>query len=391
MRTPQATAGATDRRGEARCDTAAARRVGALACARGSESWTLRGTARCGTRAAGAGGRRGFSLTELLVVVAVIGLLISLVVAGVSVAIESQRKGYTQQILRNTTLAIEQFAQDNPLRLVYDKRDRATFGPYPPYQLFYGNTTWNPSQPVVPQLVERREATSPNRVYNSLRVRFGRDLMGRGPEDAALSNGQSANSLMNIEDDGLAARDNDNRALYTYLAALAPQALASIPSDAIRPLTYPGALHTPTTGEVGEFINTAPPPPVGTPTENTRVPVLGIHDAWGVPLDYMLYVKIEWSAGDGAFRVAERRPVLRSRGVKREIYENWLQNNVRRLNDPADWIWSEPLPGPWAELRPNSTPAVVDTSQNPRARANGWVRAVADGHIGDYNYLPDRD
>jgi hypothetical protein len=126
--------------------------------------------------------------------------------------------------------------------------------------------------------------------------------------------------------------------------------------------------------------------------------VLAIHDAWGVPLDYMLYVKCEWKLYVDrwnntvqGFRVTERRPVLRSLGIKREVYDATVSATPTpsdRKFDPAQWLFSESLSTPLAGVTDYRT-GMLPPNPNPVASANGWARAVAlaDG----YAYLPAGD
>jgi len=72
---------------------------------------------------------------ELLVVIFVIGVLTALLVGVGSAAITNNKRSQTRTVMNNLTLAIEQFAQENPFRMLYDRRGAATFGPYPAYQL----------------------------------------------------------------------------------------------------------------------------------------------------------------------------------------------------------------------------------------------------------------
>ncbi len=353
-----------------------------------------------GRRRSAARPRPAFTLTELLVVIAIIVLLVSLIVTGVSVAVESQKRSYTQQIMRSTILAIEQFAEDNPMRLLYDQRDRGTFGPLPPYPLEYDRTVWSSNQPRVPHLIERNESRNPDDLpQERLRFRVARDLVGLSPSQytSVSGNDTSDNAVLNLDDDPAspAGWDNDNRALALYLQALAPSAFATIPPDAKRPLTYPRNVYPQALSftETGEFVNTRVAANSLLSPRQARTPVLGIHDAWGVPLDYLIYVKIEYigdRADDRGFRVVERRPVVRSRGVSREVYDAWLADPTATvLNKPENWYWSEPLPRPWADLTEGDSQ--VHWHANAPSQANGWARGVASKHLGDYGYLPNRD
>lgn len=335
--------------------------------------------------------RSAFTLTELLIVIAVLGLLVSLIVTGVSAAVGAQKRAYTQQILRTTALAAERFAEDDPLRMVYDKRDGATFGPYPPYQLDRAsvlNVRTN-----VARIVSGLTATSSPMAINAeqdLSIRFARDLLG-------YSLGAPSSDEVSITERGdfnsPARRDDDNRALYTYMRALTPDAIAQVPANAIQPLTYPKELIDPLSQPpaLPEFVNTGD---VSAATaELSRTEILGIHDAWGVPLDYMLYVKIEWDVSVAAYRVTERRPAFRSRGISREQYDLWLQDPAGTnalFNQPQNWLWSEPLPRPYVDIE--DPVAGTIHVENPPSIANGWSRAVADMHAADdYKYLPKHD
>lgn len=336
--------------------------------------------------------RSAFTLTELLIVIAVLGLLISMIVTGVSIAIESQKRAYTQQILRTTTLAAERFAEDDPLRMVYNKRDGATFGPYPPYQLDRAsvvNVRDNVARIVSGLTPDSSLAATKAEKY--LSIRFARDLLGDNSGRAPSLDEVSITTPNALT--GPARRDDDNRALYTYMRALTPDAIAQIPANAIQPLTYPKELIDPLDQPPArpEFVNTGDI--YAENPELSRTEILGIHDAWGVPLDYMLYVKIEWDVSVAAYRVTERRPAFRSRGISREQYDLWLQDPARTnalYNQPQNWLWSEPLPRPYLDIE--DPVAGTIHVENPPSIANGWSRAVANMHAADdYKYLPKHD
>ena len=317
--------------------------------------------------------RRAFSLVELMVVIAVLGLLVTAITLIAGRTIYNQRKANTLAIMRNCTLAIEQFAQDDPLRAIYDRRDNPTFGPYPPYTLAGRN-----ADDTVRNVLDGGET------FNTLAARLHRDLGGgQGDvEDWVRLSGSDEN--------------DDARAFYIYLKVFSPGALSALPADRLKPLD-----------PQGEFVN-----PKGTGGDPRRQPnpnrrqsdwfdVFAVHDAWDVPLDYMLYVRVRPNPAVEAYRranagipdnvptwlIVDRRPVFRSRGVKRDVYESWRASNASdpagrntALSPPEKWIFSEPLPQPWAQ--------VSDEGQLS-SPTEGWLRAVARGD--DYKFRPDQD
>jgi prepilin-type N-terminal cleavage/methylation domain-containing protein len=304
----------------------------------------------------------GFTMIELLVVIAVLALLIGLVTFVASRAIHQQKVRNTQQIMQNVTLAIEQFATANPLRQIYDRKDRQTFGQYPPYQLANYSVTTSVAMALEP--------SSPGG-NNRLSDRLFRDL---GNSQGAVEDWVR----MPNTDDGAA----DTRALYAYLRVYSPAALRTVPETALKPVD-PSAR---------DYVN---PKGRGTTVgDDGLVDVLGICDAWGVPLDYMLYVKCEYRLAPGGLRpswvVTERRPVLRSRGIDREVYDAWVQSapddvaaRDPRLSPADKWLFSEDLPRPWADVDE------VGRFQETEPQGFGWVRAV--GLAEDYAYRPDGD
>lgn len=299
-----------------------------------------------------------FTLIELLVVIAIIAILVAMVGIVGTQLMGVQRSNYTRNIMRGTKLAIDQFAEVHPLRDIYDRHNNSTFGAYPPYQLAGG---------ALPTHV--RGAVEPLTMLWSgsytLQDRLRRDLTLPTGAPVILGN------------DG---RNDDIRALWAYLSVFAPETLAQVPDDAKRPLV---------TGlPAGEYFNTQ----AGDPTD-ARVGVLGLHDAWGVPLDYLLYVRLEYALlpnGSPGWRVAERMPVLRSRGITREQYEVALRasNADTALQEYAGQeIWTDSLPHPVASVN------AVTGQMLGVGRANaGWVRARAGWNNGlrseDYGYIP---
>lgn len=331
--------------------------------------------------------RAGFTMVELLVVIAVLALLISLVTAVASKGIHQQRVRNTQQIMQSVTLALEQFAVGNPLRAIYDRKDNATFGKFPPYQLAHAGTNGS-----VSELVESDHPLTLglNDPPDTIQERLAWDMSGR--TDIALNDWV----VIETPPPGIGDPDshNDNRALYAYLKVFSPASLKLIPETSLKPL-YPQ-----TPPDDRSYVNSGGAGAVrGNPGAED---ILGIHDAWGVPLDYMLYVKCEWGPARNRvtgqmqwqFRVVERKPILRSRGIKRDVYDEWVRTNIDPtqrdaiFSPPEKWIFSEDLPKPWAGLTDFNT-GILDNSLNPPSRANGWVRAV--GADEDYAYRPDGD
>jgi len=316
---------------------------------------TERAAARHGRANPTGRGRRcaAFTLIELLVVIAIIMLLVAVIsVAGVAV-IRYQKVQMTKNIIRTTMMAIEQFAEADPLKDIYDAKGKETFGPYPPYPLYRSSS----GALKVPDVVES------DLTMGSLSVRFQRDFPGN------RAAGQLAG--VRIEPGGA---NGDNRALYTYLKVYTPDALQSIPERAVH--AFAGSLIGP------EAVN-----PLGSDTSDGAtglVDVLGIHDAWDVPLDYFLYVKLEYGPDplrptQGKWRVAERKPALRSRGVS-------LAEAAGDV-DPDKWIFSDPFPSPAAYS--NGATFRKDgllPSGSDSGRAPGWARAVGEG---DLNALLD--
>lgn len=322
----------------------------------------------------------GFTMIELLVVIVVLGLLISLVTAVAAKAIRQQKVRNTQQIMQNVTLALEQFGTENPLRAIYDRKDRETFGKYPPYQL--ANVTASGSVSAVLEPAHAFSTGSPA-VPGRLIDRLARDVSATGAP--------AVNDWVVIEDpnDG----NDDIRALYAYTKVYSPATLRLIPEDRLKPINSQSRDYVNPQGSAGT---------PGTPGALDWLDILAIHDAWGVPLDYMLYVKCEWGLcrdpltgiAQQGFRVVERRPVLRSRGIKREVYDAWVQSDPAdptqretTLSPPDKWLFSEELPRPWARV--DDVGVLDDSSGSGQSRANGWVRAV--GLNEDYGYQPDAD
>lgn len=281
--------------------------------------------------------------------------------------LSGQKAKTTENTMRLITLAIDQFKQENPLRQLYDNPQfrspageliGSTFGPYPPYQLAGAGAPGSlQSARYVPAILEpdhrlARGQSTTMQVPDTLARRLALDMSGA--QNPNISNYvKFAPPPPNPRD--MPSHD-DNRALYAYFAAFSPGVLEQIPDQAVEPLV-PGT---------AEFIN-----PTGAgfgQNEESRVDVFGFHDAWGVPFDYMLYVKLEQRAprdgGQVRWMVVDRIPVLRSRGVEKEVAEGGVES-------PDNWIFSQPLPLPLADVDPQR--GILHGSGQEDF---GWARAV---------------
>lgn len=328
---------------------------------------------------------RGMTLIELLVVIGIIGLLISLLAVAGNSAIYSARVRNTRQLMANLEIALDTFKTEDPLRLVYNRPELATFGPLPPYQLFDYNQG-NTSSPTVSYVVEPDYGAWDNAGNGLLSDRLWNDLgnQQRAKRYWVRLGGRQGGKQPN-EQDG----NDDNRALYAYLAAFSPALLSNLPDWSLKPLN-------PTKPDLINPGGSGPEP--GQPG-STWVNIMGIHDAWGVPIDYMQYVRIAWDVGRArdstnarfvaGYFVKDRRAAFRSHGLEEEKYKVWLKNRAAAPNPPERWIWSSLLPRPWL-------PSLANTSGNlvapPSGRPNGWVRVRAyEGGEPDYGYLPTGD
>lgn len=323
--------------------------------------------------------RIAFTLIELLVAILIIGLITTLVLTIAAKGVHQQRKANTLAIMRGATLAIEQFTAERPLRNTYGIRRvevtgsaaisiEPTFGDYPPYQLAGPTNSGSLSARTV---VEQSYLNSSQTRPNTLSDRLWWDL--RPNTTVAQGN------VVRIDTNDPKAND-DNRALYTYLRVFSPRSLDQIPRNALKPLTRP--IQPEMVNPTGAGFN------IGA-TPNGAIDVLGIHDAWGVPLDYMLYVKLERYPRDDAsnptgWRVKDRIAVLRSHGLDREAYEASAEH-------PGGDIYSVPMPEPAAK---------IDASGNlqnwSRGDNGGWIRAkgapsLSSSEEEDYQYVPSLD
>ncbi len=320
--------------------------------------------------------QRAFTLVELLVVIAIIGLLIAAIALVGTHLIAQQRARYSQAILRTVATAIDQFATENPLRQLYNRPGAATFGPYPPYAVD-ANDLSNPVLRLFP------EAASPNPIPdlntfndNVLANRLWRDFAG----NTVLNSTDYVGAVL-FQNEHKFDPANDNRALFTYLAVYGGGVLSQVPPDRLKPLHV---------GE-DEFVN-----PSGRGTnrgDSGAIAVLGIHDAWDVPIDYFLSVKIEAVPDPNqlhlqnvppVWSIADRQPVVASRGVSREVFDTYASNPSSARDDLAQWIFSQSLPTPVAagNLAPGGAYQLLQedgTLPPGNPQSNGWLRARGRG------------
>lgn len=354
----------------------------------------------------------GFTLIELMVVIAVIGTLISMVAITGPVVFDTYRKVQTQAVMRNAEIAIDQFAELDPLRGTYNSASSRTFGRYPAYSLFNHEDAVGDSDPFVQTVVEPlppspEDWRGGNREYK-LRARLASDLFGTiNPSNLD----SSSDGLLSIDDDDnydfadLQRSYDDMRALYAYLAVFVPDALEAVPPSSRAPLTQNEDYAGP--DAEGEFLNLS-----GEVNNlSARIPIQGIVDAWGVPLDYHVMFKLQYTMGsDGlvGWKVTDRQPVLRSQGDRLRTLENAVQDantlgreesneRLRQLRDR--WIFSRELPGspmPVDAFKNFGKGELYDPAKKSGVKPNqydGWVRCRAGAADSDeiadsYSWLP---
>jgi prepilin-type N-terminal cleavage/methylation domain-containing protein len=300
------------------------------------------------------GGRplQGFTLVEVLIVIVVISLLIAVIgLVGVKV-VHHQKVALTEAIIRDVKMAIDRFAELDPLKNIYDRKGNVTFGPYPPYMLA------NNGALTVGGVLEPAGSLPQDYVLDN---RFHRDLNNREGDVTQFSAVRSD-------------ANDDIRALYGYLRVYVADAMSQIPQNAIKRLPLNPSDPAGAPG-LAEYVN-----PAGTgtnPPGDGAIDVLGLYDAWGVPLNYFLYVKLEWVSTlafpNGQWQVTQRIPVLHSWGISAEEYQAELARTDAL--DPQLSIFSDPFPSPAAAGVDPVTGAI-----NGAGAANaGWARALPAG------------
>jgi len=334
-------------------------------------------------------------MVELMVVIVIVGLLTTLIIVGANRAIYSSRAAYTRQIMSNALRGVDMFATENPLRLIYGQEQGRGFAPYPPYVPANAKLTGNRS--VSGLLFSNRRGVTRPRLSEILARDLGRSTSERLNDWVRLGRSQRN------QQDG----NDDIRALYAYLRAFMPEALKQVPEKALKPIKRTGDPND------ADLMNPRGRGPAPGEQGNAWIDILGIHDAWDVPLDYFLYIKVEYRAvrepgGTTQWRYAitDRIPVLRSRGVKRETYDAWIDalekgtsaQEAATFNRPGDWIFSSELPKPWfpQDAFADRNQGTFDAPEDPPP--SGWLRAVPwFGRNGqamfkaDMRYLPSDD
>lgn len=345
--------------------------------------------------------RPGFTLVELLILLFILGLLTTLVVTGASKAIDVQRANTTRARMGAIMAAIDQFSAENPLAAKFDAQRSVvgaggrftvhpSFGRFPPYSLAGDDrlTAGGNASMSVRAIVEPDVTAAPYQVSASYAAAPPANFEERIASSLGWKPGQGAaldqfvtprNTRSDLQDD----RGNDDiRSLYSFLRVYSAGALSQVPQDAIRPLTERPEMIYPKGNRGGhDAANAAANVPDG------AVNVLGFFDAWGVPFDYFVYAKIEFTnteSGIYQWRITDRVPVLRSHGLTRETFRAYQSERASRMSDAgalaaydqrfeASALYSSPLPSPPARVGPRDERDPDEVSLVPASLRTGFV------------------
>jgi prepilin-type N-terminal cleavage/methylation domain-containing protein len=343
-----------------------------------------------------------FTLVELLVVIVVIAIVMTLLLLVGGHVLDNQKRSTTRNTMRLTEMAIDQFKTTDPLQDVYDNpklRDASVspplavgrlFGPYPPYQLAGDGSQAGSGLTTVRGVLEPNESLGSLQSNYTLNERLARDL-GFSNDAQHINIPNPDAHQKRTPDEKLAYYSYDNRALYCYLAAFTPGVLNQIPDSAKKPLRQPPNAAS-TSRDTMELVDRSGGLPDNPSPE--AFDVLGIYDAWGVPLDYFLQVKLEHKIGPDGINpqwvVTDRVPVLRSLGISKE--EAVAEIGGTDELDPQKWIFSQPFPQP--AFNRNGIDAVTGQISSTNGSDGGWVRVRAGAIFGDqitwdsYKYVP---
>jgi prepilin-type N-terminal cleavage/methylation domain-containing protein len=294
--------------------------------------------------------RRAFSLVELMIVIAILGLLVSIGVFVGSRVLYEQKVSQARATMQILTSVAEDFARVDPLR---NKNRGATmethFGGHPPYSL--------------DDTVDFDDDNNRD-FFADIRVVFHFYLANR--------QGSINNYVSELDPEPDANLDLWISILnfYGLTRQFAPDLLDTIPEDIVvdPPVEQPFLIEP--DGRLGD-------------SDEQAVDVQAIVDPWGVPYQYLVYAKLEpeldigSGTSDPVWKVTEVIPVFMSYGAEPEKL-------AQALADPDRWIWSEDLPRPRANIDADG-----DLPSNATHDDAGWVRLRA--FQAPYGFLPEQD
>lgn len=273
--------------------------------------------------------RRAFSLVELMIVIAILGILFGIGVFVGSRVLYEQKVSQARSTMQILTSVAEDFAAADPLVSRHRRLGGvACFGQFPGYPIPAGLPS---------DLRFRDDITELNEVL----MMYLTGNPGRSTSGWITGAGGDLTRWQSI------------LSFYTLAQLYAPTALDLVPEDIVADPPTDDALLVDPDGNLNA-------------SDSRAVDVNGIVDPWGEPYQYMLYVKLEAEIDIGSgdedpvWAVAEVMPVFMSFGAESEKIEP-------ALADPDRWIWSEDLPQPYA--------AVSDLNDPSNDNA-GWIRLV---------------